>query len=121
MGILNRIADDATRSLAPIRGPKVAGDRFAGGRGDVHGVETQTYGVDGVRLLDDNVEVLGARGGRGKPVVSLPSSAFFAQHLGQHPEFRNVEEEFSFADIAYRDAMDLGVSLDRPTPLSFAV
>lgn len=72
------------------------------------------------RSNEDEVEVLGV-GGRGRPVVSMPSSAFFAQHIGQHPESRNDDLEQAAADGAYKDALDMGVAMDRPMPLSLAI
>lgn len=70
------------------------------------------------RFLDDEVEVLGL-GGRGRPVVSLPSSAFFAQHTSQNPEPKmDGARQARTADGAYRNAAHLGVSLMSPDPIS---
>lgn len=73
------------------------------------------------RFLDDEVEVLGL-GGRGRPVVSLPSSAFFAQHISQNPEpVADHSRQSRMADGAYRNAADLGVSMMNPDPISMAI
>lgn len=121
MNALSRIIEDASRSLAPVRGPRLGDERYASARADVRRVDDAPT-ARSTRYLDDDVELLGARGGgRGRPVISVPSSAFFAQHLGQNPEFRNHALEKSSAEIAYRDASDLGVTLHRPEPLSLAV
>lgn len=120
MTVLSRIPDDASRSLAPIRAVRLAGDRA--GQGDARRIGGDAREIGTARFREDEVEFLGVRGeGRGRTVVSMPSSAFFAQYLGQHPEARNARHEQLTADIAYRDALDLGVAIDRPTPLSLAV
>ncbi len=72
-------------------------------------------------LLDDEIEVPGL-GGRGRPVVSLPSSTFFAQLLSQNPEPKMDDtRQARTADGAYRNAADLGVSLMSPDPISMAI
>lgn len=122
MPVLSRIVEDASRSLAPIRGPRLAGERAAGGHGDPRRIEGEVRQTSAARFANDDIELLGrVGGGRGRPVVSVPSSAFFAQHLGQHPESRNPRQEQFTADVAYRDALDLGVAMERPAPLSLAI
>jgi len=117
-----RIAEDASRALAPLRGPKLAGDRDAGGQAYARRAESAVSGETTARFAERDIELLGPRGGgTGRPVVSVPFSAFFAQHLGQHPDVRDSGEEHFLADVAYRDALDLGVALDRPMPISIAV
>lgn len=132
MTALSRIIDDAHIGVAPIRPKRPAGDRFGGGERQAEEVvrplrsgrraDDGAAAARGGRRAEDHIEFLGVPGGvRGHSVVSIPSSAFVAQHIAQHPEQRNPEDEQSSADIAYRDASDLGVVLDRPYPLSIAV
>lgn len=73
------------------------------------------------QFIDDEVEVLGL-GGRGRPVISLPSSAFFAQHISQNPEpTADQYRQSRMADSAYRNAADLGVMMMSPDPISMAI
>ena len=118
---LPRPIDDGHRPLTPVRGADAARERFAGRAG---GREGERAVAETPRV--DEFEILGPQGGgRGRPVVSLPSSAFFAQHFGQTPGDTGDEggaaDELLAADAAYRNALDLGVVLNRPTPLSIAV
>jgi len=117
---LSRIVEDASRTLAPIRAVDLADDRVARGRRDDARVESFAKASD-ARFIADDVELLGQGGGRGRPVISVPFSAFFAQHQGQHPEARNPRQEANTADAAYRDAADLGVVLDRPEPIALSI
>lgn len=119
MIVLPRPVDEANRALAPVRGPSSAGARYGGA---ARQIDQRDESAASSRYADADVEILGARGGiGGRPVVSVPSSAFFAQHIGQNPDARNRQEELFTADAAYRDALDLGVALHRPAPLSVAV
>ena len=121
MSVLVRIADDIGRGAAPTSAVRRTDNRAHQGQHDprrIGGAE-DAY-ARAARADNDDVEVLGL-GGRGRPVVSMPSSAFFAQHIGQHPEASDRGLKQSTADGAYRDALDLGVVLERPEPISIAV
>lgn len=120
MTALAHIADDIGRHLVPLKGARQSGERMNGGQADARQVGRGSDAYARVSGAEDEIEVLGL-GRRGRPVVSMPSSAFFAQHIGQHPERRNREMEQTSADAAYRDALDLGVLLERPAPVSLAV
>ena len=119
MTVLARIADHAGRNLAPVQataryGERSTSDANAAGRVGAN----DAYGE--VHDSSNDIEILGL-GSRGRPVRSMPSSAFFAQHIGQNPDRRNAPLEQSLADVAYRDALDVGVAMDRQAPLSMAV
>ena len=119
---LSRIVEDVSRRLTPLRGVERTDERLSGQRAETRRVEPEIRAAKSSSFIDDDVELLGRGGGRGRPVVSVPSSAFFAQHIGQHPEeIRSRREQAASADVAYRDAADLGVVLDRPQPLSHAI
>lgn len=117
---MNRIVEEAGRSLAPLRGVRPADDRSHDVRTAPHRAHDTQSGAPSAQFIDDTVELLGKGGGRGRPVISVPSSAFFAQHLGQHPAERRPDPAEQ-AGAAYRTAADLGVIFDRPAPLSLAV
>lgn len=119
MTVLARIADHVGRNLAPVQAPARHGDRLASESGPARRTDASDVFGD-VRHSTDDVEILGL-GGRGRPVRSMPSSAFFAQHIGQNPERRNSSLEQYQGDAAYRDALDVGVAMDRPAPLSLAI
>lgn len=119
---LIRISPSAARMIAPagissIQGVRSSDERsYGGAKVDAYSAASR-HG----RYLDDDVEVLGL-GGRGRPVVSLPSSAFFAQHLSQNPEpTAQPRTHGKAADGAYRNAADLGVTLMNPDPISMVI
>lgn len=119
---LIRISPDAARMMPPAMVTSVQGVR-PGDERSHNSARTDSYTASSrhSRFLDDEVEVLGL-GGRGRPVVSLPSSAFFAQHLSQNPEPKmDGARQARTADGAYRNAADLGVSLMSPDPISMAI
>ncbi|MGZ0190324.1 MAG: hypothetical protein ACKVH0_20365 [Alphaproteobacteria bacterium] len=107
--------------LAPVRGARLGDERSHGARAEARRIDDAAIPNSSSRFIEDDVEILGHGGGRGRPVISVPSSAFFAQHIGQHPEARNAKEEASSAEVAYRDASDLGVMMDRPEPLALSI
>ncbi len=121
MNGLSRIFEDVGRSLAPIRAVGQGAERFSSAKTDARRLDNAVSPDRAAIDFSDDIELLGRGGGRGRPVVSVPSSAFFAQHIGQHPEARNERLESMAADAAYRDAADLGVFLHRAEPLSLAI
>ena len=114
MNALARIVDSAVRPYGSVHQARPTSGRPAGEAG------IGRHANDAVYEVEQDVEYIGVAN-RGRPLRSMPSSAFFAQHIAQHPERRNASLEQSQADVAYRDALDMGVDLERPTPLSLAV
>jgi hypothetical protein len=107
--------------LAPVRDVRFGDERSHGARAEARRIDDAATPHSSTRFIQDDVEILGHGDGRGRPVISVPSSAFFAQHIGQHPEARKAKEEAFSADVAYRDTSDLGVLMDRPEPLSLSI
>ena len=121
MNALSRIIENASRGMAPVRPVALADQHVTGGRHDPHRVDERRVGAAANDFIADDVEILGSGGGRGRPVVSVPSSAFFAQHLGQNPEPRDDGRRPVRAETAYGAAADLSVAMHRPTPLAMTV
>ncbi len=119
---LIRISPDAARMMPPAMVASVQGVR-PGDERSHHGARIDSYSASSrhSRFQEEEIEVLGL-GGRGRPVISLPSSAFFAQHISQNPEPEmDGSRQARTADGAYRNAADLGVTMMSPDPISVAI